>query len=55
MFKHEKETIFILVSKKDFSTDLYLQEVISDTFFKKIDIEVTADKQEHIILEPLLK
>jgi len=36
MFKCEEETILILVYKRNFSTDPHLQEVMFDTFLKKI-------------------
>lgn len=42
MFKHEEETIFILVSNQSYSTDL--QEIIIDTFILKNDIKGTAEK-----------
>lgn len=32
MFKHEEETILILVSNQSYSTHLHLQEIIIDTF-----------------------
>lgn len=35
MFEHEEETVLILVSNQSYSTDLHLQEIITDTFIVK--------------------
>lgn len=44
MFKHEEETILILVSNQSYSTYLRLQEIITDTFVIKNYIKGSAEK-----------
>lgn len=35
MCEHEEETVLILASNQSYSTDLHLQEIVTDTFIVK--------------------